>query len=322
METKAYPAYSVAIRTLGKSGDYFVRTIKSLKTQTVPPKDIFIYIAEGYQIPPRVADEVYVTCRKGMVAQRALPFSEIETELVLLSDDDMEYAPDSIEKLLSGMMDCNGDCIAANVFPNHKWDFKHKVIQAIFHGIYPSLSRKYAFRIRKDASYSYSLFPRRVMESQSCAGAVLLLYKSVLSNLHFHEEEWMDSFQYALGDDQLFGYKIHCLNYRLLVHYDTGVVHLDAGTGQVKDQNKADYNQRILKYIIWYRSVYEPGSMPERLAACFSFYSKWCLSIMWAMIKSVRDKGQKLHNITASRKEALAFIDSPAFSSIPKWPQK
>ena len=193
-----FPTYSVAIRTLGQSGEKFRRTIESLLSQTVRPSGIYVYIAEGYALPGRVADEVYITCPKGMVAQRALPFTEIETELVLLSDDDIEFASDSVERLMSGLLEMGGDCISANVFPNHKWNFKQKFVQAAFHGILPSLFGKYAFRIRKDASYSYALFPKRIMRSQSCAGAALLIYKTVLSNLHYSEECWMDHFSMPL----------------------------------------------------------------------------------------------------------------------------
>lgn len=45
-------SYSVAIRTLGKAGDMFSRLIYSLKSQTIPPSGIYVYIAEGYELPP------------------------------------------------------------------------------------------------------------------------------------------------------------------------------------------------------------------------------------------------------------------------------
>lgn len=84
-----YPEYSVAIRTLGKAGSMFQALIQSLKAQSVPPRKIIVYIAEGYELPGRVADEEYIYCHKGMAHQRSLDYSEIDSEYILLCDDDI-----------------------------------------------------------------------------------------------------------------------------------------------------------------------------------------------------------------------------------------
>ena len=84
--------YSVAIRTLGTSGDLLKRELQSLQRQTVRPQKVVIYIAEGYRRPSfTVADEQYIYVKKGMVAQAALDYDEIDTELILKLDDDVEF---------------------------------------------------------------------------------------------------------------------------------------------------------------------------------------------------------------------------------------
>ena len=66
--------YTVVIRTLGKAGGKYQKMLDSLKSQTMPPKEIIVYIAEGYDIPKEtIGVERYVYVKKGMVAQRALP---------------------------------------------------------------------------------------------------------------------------------------------------------------------------------------------------------------------------------------------------------
>ena len=112
-------SYSVAIRTLGKAGDMFSRLIYSLKSQTIPPSGIYVYIAEGYELPKRVADERYIYCAKGMVHQRALPFNEITTEYILLCDDDIEFKEGAVMKLFDALEEHDGDCVSPNLFPNH-----------------------------------------------------------------------------------------------------------------------------------------------------------------------------------------------------------
>ena len=171
--------YSVAIRTLGKSGIAYETLIRSLMRQTVPPRRIVVYLAEGYNPPERVADEIIVYCKKGMAHQRALSYEEIETEYVLLCDDDVYFAEDSVEKLFLALELENADCISANVFPNHDMRFRMKVLKALFYGELPSFRKRWAFRIRKSSSYSYCNDPKDVMEAQSCAGPCILVKKSV-----------------------------------------------------------------------------------------------------------------------------------------------
>ena len=74
--------YCVAIRTLGSAGEKFQKELDSIISQTIKPQGIFVYIPEGYPIPKEtVGIEQYIRCRKGMVAQRALPYNEITTPL-------------------------------------------------------------------------------------------------------------------------------------------------------------------------------------------------------------------------------------------------
>ena len=80
-----YPDYCVAIRTLGTAGEKYQQLLNSLKAQHHQPKKILVYIAEGYKLPEEtIGIEQYVRCPKGMIAQRSLPFNEIDTDYVLL----------------------------------------------------------------------------------------------------------------------------------------------------------------------------------------------------------------------------------------------
>ena len=82
--------YTVAIRTLGTAGEKYQRLLNSLVAQTVQPASILVYIAEGYPIPTEtIGIEQYIYVKKGMVAQRALSYDEIETEYILFLDDDV-----------------------------------------------------------------------------------------------------------------------------------------------------------------------------------------------------------------------------------------
>ena len=43
--------YTVVIRTLGTAGEKYRIELDSLMSQTFPPEEIIVYIAEGYTIP-------------------------------------------------------------------------------------------------------------------------------------------------------------------------------------------------------------------------------------------------------------------------------
>ena len=89
-------SYSIAIRTLGAAGDKFRMELESIITQTVQPERVMVYIAEGYPRPEfTVGREEYVWVKKGMVAQRALPYDDISSEYIMMLDDDVMLAAES-----------------------------------------------------------------------------------------------------------------------------------------------------------------------------------------------------------------------------------
>lgn len=95
--TTDYPAYTVVIRTLGTAGEKYLTTLRSAKEQDVPPQKILVYIPHGYPLPKEtVGTEEYVRCEKGLVAQRSLPFDEVQTDWMLFLDDDMDLPASTV----------------------------------------------------------------------------------------------------------------------------------------------------------------------------------------------------------------------------------
>ena len=158
MQKPSFPSYSVAIRTLGTAGDKYVTELQSILRQTLKPEGIFVYIPDGYEVEP-VADEIYVRCEKGMVHQRSLPFDEIKSEYVLFLDDDVCLPDDAVEKLFEALIQSGTECIAPVFYENHRSSGWEKLKMAFFAGTYPCSDAGWAFRIRKDAHYSYCNAP-------------------------------------------------------------------------------------------------------------------------------------------------------------------
>lgn len=253
-----YPKYSVAIRTLGTAGDKFVREINSLLKQSILPEKIFAYIPDGYAIPEFSGSDVIVWVRspKGMVSQRSLPFLEISSQYVLFLDDDIELAADTVENLFKPVLDANADVVVANVFPNHEGSIGWKIRSALG-GTLPSISKKWAFRIRLSTHYSYCNCPEEYMPSQSGAGACILCRFDAYRNIHFEEERWLEFTGYPLGEDLVFLNKFYRNSYKVMVHFNTKILHLDGGAGTRKDAEQQFFNSQVLHYLIWYRISYQ-----------------------------------------------------------------
>lgn len=315
------PEYSVAIRTLGKAGRLYEDLIRCLKNQTYPPKAIFVYLAEGYQQPEAVADEIYITCPKGMVRQRALQYEEINTEYILFCDDDVYLPPHAIQELFDAMMKNRGDCIAPNVFQHHKASLKNKIMAGLYSETLPSFFAKYAIRIRMSSHFSYVVRPQRVMPTQSFAGICFLVKKALFLAVHFEDECWMDQFSYALGDDQLLAYKMYLAGYSLLTYFDSGIEHKDAKTGHVEDDRERLHSKYFLRYVIWYRSIYQTRiSRMGKCRAIISYYCAWLWHFIVAfLLWMARKKKQELGAAVSGLRDARRFVKSEEYLRLPVW---
>lgn len=251
--------YCVAIRTLGTAGEKYQTLLDSLNRQTIRPKKILVYIPDGYAIPQEtIGWEEYVRSPKGMITQRSLPFDEIDTEFILFCDDDLSLEPNSVERLYLGLKENNGCCISPNTFPIENKSILYKIKKAIAGDAFPRKNDGWAFKIMRNGSYTYNNKPSKdVLPTQSAAGPCLLIKKEAYLAIHFQDERWLDSFKYALGEDTLFFYKLHIMKYKVLIHYNSGIVHLDAGTSSKSLPEEWIRKSVALSLIVSYRIRYD-----------------------------------------------------------------
>jgi len=254
-------SYTAVIRTLGKAGEKYQTLLDTLCAQSLPPEKILVFIAEGYELPKETCGrEEYVVCEKGMIHQRSLPFSQVETPWILFCDDDLSFEKDSVERLVKAVEEfaekgIESSVISPNTFQNHLASKKTKIKNALSM-VLPTSSKKYAFRQRLSGFYTYCNRPDPVMQTQTFAGPCCLIKKSSYEKLNFKNERFLDSFRYPLGEDTLFSYKSFLLGFNPLVHYESGIVHLDASSGHVQNPGQMIQMQNASRYCVWYRSVY------------------------------------------------------------------
>ena len=313
--------YTAVIRTLGTAGDKYQHLLDSLIVQTIPPTRIIIYIAEGYPLPKEtVGVEEYVYVKKGMVAQRALPYNEVSTEYILFLDDDVYLPEDGVEQLYGYLTANNADVISPDVFPNAERPWHQKLLMAISGRM---IARKddgrWGYKVMCNAGYSYNNNPKAgVYWSQTNAGPCFFCSKENFLKIHFEEELWMDRLEYPLGEDQTMFYKMYLSGMRQLTWFYSGIKHLDAGTTLQDGERKKRmvYADIRFKIIFWHRFIYLPEiSVVMRLCdmVCIAYSMLFTLLVSllkmnWSVFKL------KWNGIC----EGVRFVKSDVYRNLPK----
>ena len=317
--------YSVVIRTLGKAGDLYQTTLDSLLHQTIRPSAVLIYIAEGYPLPKEtIGIEEYHYVPKGMVAQRALQYDEVKTEYCLFLDDDVYLPQDAVEKMYNELIQHNAQVISPCTFNNHKMSARSKIIKAITgKEVCRIWDDRWAFKVLRTAGFSFNNNPiRPVYKSQSNAGPCFFCRKNDFLHARFHDEIWLDRAPYALPEDQVMYYKMHKMGMKLLTSFDTGIIHLDAGTAMT--ENKERYLKLIFseyrnKLIFWHRFIY----LPEKTTV-LKFWDIIVLMYAYGLqalkysIGYICGKREEAKAYFGGVKDAVAFIRSAEYKVLPR----
>lgn len=317
--------YSVVIRTLGTAGEYYQRTLDSLKSQTIQPSAVLIYISEGYAIPKEtIGIERYIYVQKGMVAQRALSYEEVQTEYCLFLDDDVFLPPDAVEKMYDELLQHNAQVISPCTFDNHKASFKSKLIRTLTgKEICRMGDKKWAFKVSRTAGFSYNNNPiLPVYESQSNAGPCFFCRKDDFLKIAFHEELWLDDAPYAFPEDQVMFYKMYKKGLKVLTSFDAGVVHLDAGS-TIKSSSdrvaKIIFSEYRNKLIFWHRFIFLPES-----SAILKIWSIFCLSYVYGLqivksiLKILIGKSIEAKAFWRGCVSGITYITSREYHSLPR----
>ena len=311
--------YTAVIRTLGKAGEKYQTLLDSLVSQTIPPKAIIVYIAEGYPVPAEtVGIERYVYVKKGMVAQRALRYDEVETEYMLFLDDDVYLAPNSVSVLYSQLIEKNADVISPDVFDNAS---RPKIA-----GLMMTLSGRmrprkddgvWGYKVMRTTGYSYNSNPvKPTYFSQTNAGPCFFCKKLNFLKARFEEELWMDDCQYALGDDQTMFYKMYCVGLKILTSYNSGIKHLDAGGNLTKEKEKIlIYSDFRFKTIFWHRFIFRPEKhFFLKVWDCICIGYAFAFSILVSFFKCRFDVLKLKYSAIC---DGIRFIHSKEYNKIP-----
>lgn len=316
--------YTVVIRTLGQAGEKFQRLLDSVASQTIKPKDVLVYIADGYPLPNETSGiEHYEFVKKGMVAQRALPYKEVKTDWILFLDDDVYLPEDAVARLYNELQQHNAQVIAPCTFHNHKLEARKKITRSLTGKELCLLhSRRWAFMVTRTAGFAYNNNPTHaVYESQTNAGPCFLCRKDDFLAISLNEELWLDKAFYALPEDQVMFYKMYKKGLKVLTSFDSGIVHLDAGTTMQQSPEKECklvYSEYRNKLIFWHRFIYLPDRhMASRLLSIIALTYVLVVQSVKYLLFVMLGKGQLARSFFGGLKDGKTFLKSSEYKSLP-----
>lgn len=313
--------YTAVIRTLGRAGEKYQRLLDSLCSQTLKPAKILVYIAEGYPQPKETCgEEQYIYVKKGMVAQRALPYNEVDTEYILFLDDDLFLPDNFVENLFDELKNNHADVVAPDIFPNASRSLKSEFMMTISGRMRARRGdREEGYKVMPTAGFSYNKSPETgAYISQTNAGACFLCRKSDFIKINFEEEQWLDQIGYAIGEEQIMFYKMYLSGLKQLTVFGTGIEHLDAGCnlGNKEKELKLIEGDYFFRKVFWHRFL----QTPEK-SAIKRLWNRICISYFYGFgffISAIKGKKATLAAKHRGLSRANAFLKSEEYKSLPK----
>lgn len=313
--------YTALIRTLGRAGEKYQRLLDSLCAQSIKPERILVYIAEGYPLPKETCGiEEYIYVKKGMVAQRALQYDEVNTEYILFLDDDLYLPTTFVERMFTALSENNADVVSPNIYNHASRGLKSELMMTISGRMRARRGDKAdGYKVMATSGFSYNKSPEnRAYISQTNAGACFLCRKSDFLKIRFEEELWMDQIGYAIGDDQVMYYKMYLLGLKQLTLYGSSIEHLDAGNnlGNKEKELKLIEGDYFFRKVFWHRFLQTPErNVIRRTWNRISISYFYCFGLLISMLK-----GEK--NAFAAKRRGLEraneFLKTEQYKVLPK----
>ena len=129
--------------------------------------------------------------------------------------------------------------------------------------------------------------------------------------MHFEEEEWLEKYGYAMGEDQVLFYKLCIYGYKTVCVTNLKLEHLDAGTSTGGNVERTAFGAGWFKSVFWKRFIYDREKnrvlkVVDKIAFFYCFYSY----VIVNKLKALKNKDQKryIDALLAGRSAAQQFL--------------
>lgn len=317
--------YSILIRTLGKAGIKYAQMLECIDKLNRRPDEVIVAIPHGYDLPnERLGYERFVRTDKGMVRQRAQGINFVQSEYVLLLDDDLYFDSDFVDRLNTPIELGIAD-VSIPPLPELLPCGRGAIHSCIAGSAVPMLLNKkdYFLRILRSGGYSYNRnaanSDKGYYYAETAPGACAYLSVNTFRSIRFEEEDWLEKYGYAMGEDQVFFYKLFLCGYRTVCVAGAKMVHLDAVTSTGGNIEKAAFGAGWFKVIFWRRFIFDVEKnyflrIADWMCFCYCMYSNISVSRIKALFSL--SKKQYLTSLLSGKRAANEFLKSDEYYSI------
>lgn len=328
LDNKLY-SYSIAIRTLGTAGEKYTKLLNSIRRLPFKPEQVIVVLPEGYDPPQeRLGNEQFVFCEKSMVQQRIEALKYIESEYTLFLDDDIEFEPDFVEKLLNVLRLGVYDCATGPLFSFFPHTLGGKVAGTIIGNVAFRIHNKgYYVRILRNGGWSYRYVntkKNKCYPTESFAWTCFMIRTEAMQKVRMeHEKKWIEKNRYAWGDDRVMAYKLTIEGYKACIVSDALYTHNDAKTSTkgTVDFTKRAYCSSFFTRVFWQRFIQdrEKNHLIRLLNQCIFQHTCWmeCLYHAIKRLFSYKNETEKYRAYIHGRQDAERFIHSKEYEQLP-----
>lgn len=313
--------YSVIIRTTGKSNEKYVSLMDSIANLQPQPKEIIIVLPEGYDEPTyQLGWETFYYTKKGMVSQRLYGIEVCKTRYALITDDDIRFGEDFVEKLYEPIEAGLCRISAGPLYSFLPEKGFNSLVSSIMGAAVPTIFHKEFYcKILRTTGYSYNRYlkqEQKYYESQSLAWTCFFGEIEALHAINMREEKWLDKHGYASMDDTTMFYKAYLMGIKTYVVVDAIYEHLDAKTSTINNSDIVMYSTGFNRYIFWYRFIYlvqKNAIMQIWSKLCFAYNKQMNLLFYRLSVKRGNLKPSDLECYKKGDKDARTYRSSKEY---------
>lgn len=276
--------YSVIIRTTGKAGEKYKQLLASIAALKPQPKEIIVVLPKGYDLPvDRLGWESFYFCPKGMVLQRMYGIAQCKTPYALITDDDISFSSDFVQKLHKPLIEGEYGFSAGPLIEFFPRRGLPAIMSVLTGASGPSLFHKERYNtVWRTTGYSYNrkieIGSGKVYETQSAAWTCFYADVSKLRSIRLEDEMWLDKNGYSAHDDTVMFYKAWLRGIKSVIVADALYQHLDAKTSTRGNMEKALYATGFNDVVFWHRYLRGNNVVERiwsRICIHYRFFAQW-----------------------------------------------
>ena len=315
--------YSVIIRTTGKAGEKYQGLLESIRNLEPHPQEVIVVLPNGYDLPvQQLGWETFCHCPKGMVIQRLYGVAQCKTQYALITDDDISFESDFVQKLVEPLETGKYGISAGPLLEFFPAPGLNAVASAIMGSSAPTFFHRDRYNtVLKTTGYSYNrhLEQGKIYETQSAPWTCFFADIEKLRSVRFEDELWLDKYGYSAYDDTCMFYKAWLRGVIPVVVSDAPYRHMDAKTSTKGNPNVVQATE-FNRVIFWHRFLYcmVPTILEKAIAvAAVAYRIFW--SWVWIMIGVLRRRNSisDLHSAIRGFRDAVTYINSQEYRDLP-----